>query len=260
MNNRDEIIDENIDGEYARKYEEKLNNFFEEKNKRKTKLSALQSLLNAKLVSAVILRRKLTGKIIGKEIIVGKPPANPAKEVEDKVEDKKPAPFNSLKELLIFGITADQKLRELYMEFRGKDDLDSMKLAHQELLVVLDGALSRHRDSLKTKGDTSGDDWKNTKAALDRIHSLKSRSKEKTEKPVKSGVVNAKATPTVPVKKEPPVKLPQPSPRGIGVAVPPGGGDSAPPPSGSLQRRSEVSSESERVPTLEELDEIERLS
>lgn len=253
MNNRDEIIDENIDGEYARKYEEKLNNFFEEKNKRKTKLSALQSLLNAKLVSAIILRRKLTGEIIGKEIIVGKPPVK-------EVKDKKPAPFNSLKELLVFGITADQKLRELYVEFRGKDDLDSMKLAHQELLVVLDGSLSRHRDSLKTKGDTSSDDWKNTKAALDRIHSLKSRSKEKAEKPVKSGVVNAKATPTVPVKKEPPVKLPQPSPRGIGVAVPPGGGDSAPPPSGSLQRRSEVSVDSERVPTIEELDEIERFS
>lgn len=256
MNNRDEIIDENIDGEYARKYEEKLNNFFEEKNKRKTKLSALQSLLNAKLVSAVILRRTLTGEIIGKEIIVGKPPANPAKEVKDK----KPAPFNSLKELLIFGITADQKLRELYVEFRGKDDLDSMKLAHQELLVVLDGALSRHRDSLKTKGDTSGDDWKNTKAALDRIHSLKSRSKEKTEKPVKSGVVNAKATPAVPEKKDPPVKLPPTQKYTRGVAVPPGGGDSAPPPSGSLQRRSEVSVDSERVPTLEELDELERFS
>lgn len=245
MNNRDEIIDDNIDGEFMREYEEKLNNFFEEKNKRKTKLSALQSLLNTKNVSAVVLRRNLAMRITSK------------------------APFSSLKDVLVFGITSNENLRKKYVEFRGRDDLDSLKLAHQEILAVFEGALTHHKDELKSKGDTSSEDWKNTKAALDRIHSLKSRSKEKTEKPVKSGVNkssssgvkdDAKSTPTVPVKKEPPVKLPQPSPRGIGVSIPPGGGDSAPPPSGSLQRRSEVSVDSERVPTLEELDEIERMS
>jgi hypothetical protein len=233
MNNRDEIIDENIDGECMREYEEKLNNFFEEKNKRKTKLSALQSLLNTKNVSAVVLRRNLAMRITSK------------------------APFSSLKDVLVFGITSNENLRKKYVEFRGRDDLDSLKLAHQEILAVFEGALTHHKDELKSKGDTSSEDWKNTKAALDRIHSLKSRSKEKTEKPVKTGVINAKATPE---RKEPPVKLPPTQKYTRGVAVPPGGGDSAPPPSGSLQRRSDVSAEPEREPTLEELDEIERLS
>lgn len=90
-----------------------------------------------------------------------------------------------------------------------------------------------------------------------RILDRKSREmKERIKKRTASAPASdAKPAPSVPVKKEPPVKLP-PSSHSRGVAVPPGGGDSAPPPAGNLLRRSEVSVESDREPTIEELDDL----
>lgn len=145
---------ENISDEGVRLFKEKLESFFEEENRRRTKLSALQSLLSSEHCLAVPLRETLIEKIRGK------------------------ASFRSLGEVIVYAICSDDRLHDRYVELRGRDDTASMKLAHQEILTVLEGVLSHRKEALKARGESSGDEWRQTREALDRIHSLKSRKSD----------------------------------------------------------------------------------